>query len=373
MQVHALKETPLHSAHVFMKAKMQEFAGWDMPICYNSILDEHRAVRLGTGMFDVSHMGQIFVAGKESGQFLNHLLTNEILSAPLGSAIYSHMANEKGGVIDDVIVYRITQKTDLVVVNASRIEADWNWMRKAAENFEVALSDESPNYGIIALQGPSACKMAKGVNTKIALLNRFGLCQIAWKSHEMIVARTGYTGEDGFEFIAPKEILKELWDFFNGLAQKEKTALFAPCGLGARDTLRLEAGYPLWGHELGEDITPLEAGYEWVVKWKKNQFIGREALDKQKKEGLTRKLFGFLGNAPGPIPRAHSVLLTLDGKTAGTITSGSFSPMLSKPIAMGFINREFWEQKEFKIDVNGRYLNVSVTGLPFYKAKKNKN
>lgn len=364
-----LKQTPLHSVHTHSGAKMVDFAGWDMPVFYRSILEEHKAVRRGAGMFDVSHMGQIFVSGKESGQFLNAVFTNEILSAPVGAAIYTHMLNEQGGVIDDVIVYRLTDKTDLIVANASRIEADWNWLKRQSERFQVSLNNESPNFGIIALQGPLARKIAAPISARAAQLHRFSLCQTVWKGHELIIAGTGYTGEDGFEFICPNEALAQLWDALLDAARKENAAPFSPCGLGARDTLRLEAGFPLWGHELGENITPLEAGYGWVVKWQKD-FIGKAALVAQKQKGLERKIFGFLGLAPGPLPRAEAAILTEDGKEAGVVTSGTFSPTLAKPIAAGFLRKEFWTRTEFKIGSGERLLPAVLTPLPFYKASK---
>lgn len=363
----ALKQTPLHAAHVSVGAKMVDFAGWDMPVFYRSILEEHKAVRRGAGIFDVSHMGEFFITGPDSGAFLNYVFTNEIMSAAPGTAIYTHMLNEKGGVIDDAIVYRLGGGVDMVVVNASRIEDDWAWMKKISERFNVKLTNDSEKWGIIALQGPSARKVGGAIHSRIPALHRFNLGQFTWNSHEMIVASTGYTGEDGFEFIAPNAALTPLWDALMDAAQKENVAPFAACGLGARDTLRLEAGFPLWGHELNLETTPLESGHGWVLKWAKD-FSGKEALEEQKKIGVTRKLFGFMGNTPGPIPRAEAVIWTKQGKKAGIVTSGSFSPTLSKPIAMGYVDKEFWAETDFEIEVGGRKLSASVTKLPFYKA-----
>lgn len=361
----ALKRTPLYEIHKTLGAKLVPFAGYEMPIVYKSILDEHRAVRTGAGLFDVSHMGQIFVAGAETSKFLDHLLTNDISGAPLGSAVYAHLCNERGGVIDDLIAYKLSERSNLLVVNASRIEADWNWIKTQAQGFKVELSDESPNYGIIALQGPLAQQVAARLEPKISAIGKMKTGVILWKSHELIVARTGYTGEDGFEFIVENEILAPLWQELSRLGQG--LSAFGACGLGARDTLRLEAGFPLWGHELGEDITPLEAGYSWVIKWQKPSFIAKQVLENQNQTGLSRKILGFAGTSAGPVPRQGSTILAKAGQKAGLVTSGSFSPTLGKPIALGFVDKDYWNETDFILDTGGRQLPVQTVKLPFYK------
>jgi len=366
-QILTLKKTPLHELHKNAGAKMAAFGGWDMPIVYTSILEEHKAVREGVGMFDVSHMGQVFVGGPDASKFLNYLLTNEISAQPRGAAIYAHMLNEEGGVIDDLIAYRFKENMDLLVVNASRIDADWSWIQSQTNGFNIQISNESPSYGIIAIQGPAAIRLATKLNPQIAAINRFRVLNVPWENHELIVARTGYTGEDGVEFITANEALPKLWDALEKIAKRENIAPFALCGLGARDTLRLEAGYPLWGHELNEKTTPLEASYEWVVKWKKPSFIGKKAIEKQKEIGLSRKIFGFTSNQRGPMARQGCLILDTDGQRVGIVTSGSFSPTLNKPIAMGFLNKQVWGQKDFQADVHGRMLPISVCELPFYK------
>lgn len=362
-----LKKTPLHDFHVKAQAKMAEFGGWEMPIVYSSIIKEHQAARQGVGIFDVSHMGQIFAGGHDAAKFLNHILTNEITAAPRGSAIYAHLTNEKGGVIDDLIVYRMSEKMDLLVVNASRVEDDWQWIQKKATGFNVTLNNESANFGIVAVQGPKALPLVAKLIAQTAAIDRFRVLILPWENHEIIFARTGYTGEDGFELIAENQIIPKLWETLIHIAHKEGIEPFALCGLGARDTLRLEAGYPLWGHELNNETTPLEAGYEWVIKWQKPFFIGRDAIKKQKEEGLKRKIFGLSSDQKGPIPRSGCRVLTNTGKLVGQVTSGSFSPTLAKPIALAFLNKEAWSETDFQIDVNGRILPVKIVPLPFYK------
>lgn len=347
-----------------MGAKVVPFAGFEMPINYRSIIEEHNAVRKGAGLFDVSHMGQIFIGGRQTDEFLDHILTNEIAAAAPGSAVYAHMPNDQGGVIDDLIVYKLSRGMNLLVVNASRIEDDWNWIRSQAKNFMVEFTNESDKYGIIALQGPAAARLAEEISPETAAIATFKVKTIVWNHHEIITARTGYTGEDGFEFIAENEVLVPLWETIAKLGQK--ISPFSPCGLGARDTLRLEAGYPLWGHELNETITPLEASYGWVVKWNKD-FIGKKAMENLKTSGLNRKIFGFMGKTAGPIARQGAVIKTPEGKEAGLITSGSFSPTLAKPIALGFLTKNFWGNNDFVLEAGGRALGAQKIKLPFYK------
>ncbi|MBI4669956.1 MAG: glycine cleavage system aminomethyltransferase GcvT [Elusimicrobia bacterium] len=363
-----LKHTPLHDVHKNLGAKMVPFAGFEMPIQYHSIIEEHQAVRYGAGLFDVSHMGQIFAAGPEASRFLNYLLTNEIAVAPTGSAIYSHMDNEKGGVVDDLIVYKLSEKMNLLVVNASRLETDWQWIQSKAKDFNVQLSNESEQYGIAALQGPAAVKIGQTIEPALADIGRFKVAVIKWQGHDVIAARTGYTGEDGFEFIAENEIIRKIWDaLWRGA---EKISPFSPCGLGARDTLRLEAGYPLWGHEMDENTTTIEAGYSWVIRWQKDDFIGKSALETMKTAGPQRKIFGFIGQTAGPIARHGAKILTKDGQTAGLVTSGSFSPTLKKPIALGFLTKDFWNLNEFILQSGERSLPAAKAPLPFYKPSK---
>lgn len=365
MATQTLKRTPLYETHQAKGAKFVPFAGWEMPILYRSVLAEHTAVRKGAGLFDVSHMGEFFVNGPEATTFLNHLLTQEIVAPAVGAAIYAHMLNTNGGVIDDLIVYKIAEDKNLLVVNASRIEADWQWIKEQAKGFAVELQNQSDDYGIIAVQGPRAVQVAAQVNSRLSQINRFHLAQIRWQSHDIIAARTGYTGEDGFEFIAPNEALPELWNLLEKAAQH--CSPFAPCGLGSRDTLRLESGYPLWGHELNENITPLETNCAWVVKFQKHDFIGKTALEELKAKGIKRKLFGFIGQKPGPIPREGAAILDAQGNNAGIVSSGGFSPSLGKPIAMGFLNQTHWGSKEVRLNIAGRELPAHVAALPFYK------
>ncbi|MBI4369450.1 MAG: glycine cleavage system aminomethyltransferase GcvT [Elusimicrobia bacterium] len=363
MATEPLKRTPLFESHKALNAKLAPFAGYEMPIHYQSIIEEHQAVRRGCGLFDVSHMGEFWIHGTQAGKFLNFILTNEIAAAPEGAAVYAHMTNERGGVIDDLIAYKISSERYLLVVNASRIEADWAWVKTHAAPFDVEISNESPGYGILALQGPRAMPLAGSLIPKISAIERFKLGVFSIAGGEVIVARTGYTGEDGVELIAKNEQLPFLWEAITHAGAK--FGPFSACGLGCRDTLRLEAGFPLWGHELGEMITPLEAGYGWVIKWDKD-FIGKGALLEQKNGALNRKIFGLMGKSAGPVARQGAVIKTREGQNAGIVTSGSFAPSLGKPIALGFLDKPYWEQTDFVLENTGRQLMASVSKLPFY-------
>ncbi|MEK6544274.1 MAG: glycine cleavage system aminomethyltransferase GcvT, partial [Elusimicrobiota bacterium] len=264
MSTETLKRTPLFAAHQELGAKFTGFAGWDMPVFYRSVIDEHKAVRNGVGLFDVSHMGEFFVRGQDTCRFLNHLLTQEFSAPAPGTGVYTHMLNPQGGVIDDLIVYKISATECLIIVNASRIEADWAWMKSQPTGFAFELEDRSPQYGIIAVQGPRAVEVSASIAAELPTVGRFRFTRLDIAGQEVFAARTGYTGEDGFEFIAPNETLPQLWKKLYAAAGKFTP--FSACGLGARDSLRLEAAYPLWGHELDETITPIETNCSWVVK-----------------------------------------------------------------------------------------------------------
>ena len=284
-----LKKTCLYDSHVALRAKMSPFAGFMMPIQYSSITEEHNAVRHAVGMFDVSHMGEIFVSGPDAEKFVNHIFTNEIRGFEPGKVLYGMMLHPDGGVVDDLLVYREFEPDHfLLVVNAANIDKDYEWILAQTAGYDVKVVNDSDNWGQIAVQGPGAEKVVTEVLglAEAAALTFYTYYEAQWNGHRMVVSRTGYTGEDGFELYTTCEDIKEIWKKLldNGVV---------PCGLGCRDTLRFEAGLPLYGDELSDTITPIEAGLGMFCKLDKEEFIGKDVVAKQKAEGTERKLVGI--------------------------------------------------------------------------------
>jgi aminomethyltransferase len=346
--IEQLKRTPLYATQSACGAKMVPFAGWEMPVFYSSIVEEHTAVRKRAGLFDVSHMGQVLVAGANAERVLNHLLTNDVRGIAVGQAQYTLMCNERGGVIDDVIVYRIELDTYLMVVNASNIEKDFAWMNRHA-GAPVLLENESEQTAMLALQGPNAPKFLKSS----AAIAHFGIARQRIFGVECRVARTGYTGEDGFEILCEADDVVALWTEL-----LERGAVFGvkPCGLGARDTLRLEMCYPLNGGDMDEDRTPLEAGLDRFVSFTKGDFIGRDILAEQKKNGVEHKLVAFKMKEKSPPPRLHYPIIS-EGRPVGNVTSGTHSPTLGIGIGMGYV--------ESKAAVIGSPIGIEIRDRTF--------
>ncbi|MBI4209328.1 MAG: glycine cleavage system aminomethyltransferase GcvT [Deltaproteobacteria bacterium] len=357
----ALKRTPLFEAHQKLGAKLVGFAGWEMPVRYEGTLAEHQAVREAAGLFDVSHMGEIFVTGENSLEALQRLIPNDASRLKEGEVLYTPLCRESGGVVDDVLLHRIALDEWFFCVNASNIEKDFEWIQsKIGDRAEVL--NESPNWVQLALQGPRSVAILQPL-TPFLLNNlyyyQFAQCRVT--DVPVILARTGYTGEDGFELYIPKEKGLSLWNALLEAGQKEG---LKPVGLAARDTLRLEMGYPLYGHELSDTITPLEAGVGWTIAWDKGAFIGKEALEKQKAEGIARKLIG-LETTEG-IPREGYSILMGEQKV-GEITSGTHSPSLKKGIALGWARSEFLKgEKEFSIGIRNRPVAAKRVKPPFW-------
>lgn len=355
-------KTPFYDKHIALGGKVVDFFGWELPVQYSTITLEHTAVRTAAGIFDISHMGQVFVWGAGAFDFLQYLITNDLKRAEPGKGIYAHLLNEKGGVIDDIFVYCLEPEKYLVIVNASRREADLAWMEKHKPNFETDVM-EAPFGAAFALQGPRAREIAAKLNPEIAKLPRFGIGEFEVGDLTVHVARTGYTGEDGFEFFAPAGHLLVIWDMV--MAAGTPLGLI-PCGLGARDTLRTEVAYPLYGHELDESHTPFEAGLGWVVKLDKGNFIGREALIKQKAGGVPNKLIGFKVESGG-VARGGGTVLK-DGKEAGTVASGTFAPSLGYSIGMTLLPAGLVKEGDaLAIRQGTRELTAVVVKTPFYK------
>ncbi|MDX1421040.1 MAG: glycine cleavage system aminomethyltransferase GcvT [Rubricoccaceae bacterium] len=378
-----LKTTPLHAAHLALGAKMMPFGGYDMPVQYTSILDEHRAVRRAAGLFDVSHMGEVWVRGPEALAFVQHLVTNDASTLfppgggpdgrPYGRVMYAVMCREDGTAVDDLLVYRTGDDELLLVINAANIEKDLAHIRAvhAAAGLDCTLDDASEATALLALQGPRAFDVIQEVtDLPVADLpyyhayrpepGAFLGCERALLSH------TGYTGEPGLEIYCEAEKAAVVWDALLTAGAEHD---LRPAGLGARDTLRLEAGYCLYGHELDDETTPLEAGLGWVVKLDASDFVGRDALRRQKEEGLARKLVGFVMEERG-IPREGYRIADAEGSAIGRVTSGSQSPVLGKGIGLGYVPNDpayTAPGAALHLDVRGRLLRATVTKPPFHK------
>lgn len=331
-----LKKTCLYDSHVALGAKMSPFAGFMMPIQYSSITEEHNAVRHAVGMFDVSHMGEIFVSGPDAEKFVNHIFTNEIRGFEPGKVLYGMMLHPDGGVVDDLLVYREFEPDHfLLVVNAANIDKDYEWILAQTEGYDVKVVNDSDNWGQIAVQGPGAEKVVTEVLglAEAAELTFYTYYEAQWNGHRMVVSRTGYTGEDGFELYTTCEDIKEIWKKLldNGVV---------PCGLGCRDTLRFEAGLPLYGDELSDTITPIEAGLGMFCKLDKEEFIGKDVVAKQKAEGTERKLVG-IELEDKAIPRATYPVETEDGTHVGVVTTGYHSISLEKSICFAMVQTAY--------------------------------
>jgi len=355
-----MHRTPLHEAHLAAGARMVDFAGWEMPINYGSQLEEHHQVRNDAGMFDVSHMTVVDVRGAQSRAFLSRLLANDVarLQRP-GKALYSCMLNERGGVIDDLITYFMEESWFRVVVNAATHDKDLAWLEEQRSGFAAEIT-ELAGHAMIAVQGPRAREAVHALLPsdfveKLAGLEPFNAASLG----ALFVARTGYTGEDGYEVLLPGEEAAAFWNGLLGQGVK-------PCGLGARDTLRLEAGMNLYGQDMNEEVTPLESGLAWTVAMKDDrEFIGREALERQRAEGLQRKLVGLVLEGRGVLRPGQAVATDAgDGLT----TSGSFSPTLQRAIAFARLPIEAAGNCE--VDIRGKHLPARIVRLPFVRNGK---
>ena len=364
----SLKRTPLFEVHRQLGGKMVPFAGWEMPVQYTGIIDETKVTRTKATLFDIAHMGQIQVTGSEAEEFLQRVVTNDVSRLKVNQAQYTFLCRENGGTIDDILVYRLDESKYLLVVNASNADKDFDWLTQQRQG-NVQVDNLSAEEGQLALQGPAAAEiLAKLTDTDIAEIKYFMLIpEVEVAGVKCLVSRTGYTGEDGFELYSSREHLVTLWE---ALLEAGATAGLIPAGLGARDVLRLEAGLPLYGNELDEDISPLEAGQNFFVKLDKNvDFIGKAALQKQLDEGLTRRLVGF-ETLERAIPRGGYDIFH-EGENIGQVTSGSFSPTLGKVIGFGFVNPKWGAVgTELAIQVRRRLVKAQVVSLPFYRREK---
>ena len=353
-----MKETVLHSRHIDLKAKMAEFAGYDMPIQYSGIVAEHMAVRQKSGVFDVSHMGNFFLTGKDAAAFINKMVTGDVKKLPAGKAFYTLLCYPDGGAVDDLLVYCLGKDRYMMIVNASNIEKDFAWLTRHKTG-DFKMENLSSEYAILAVQGPDSPKVLDGLlASPVSGLASFAIAKNTFKGRELLAARTGYTGEDGFEITVKNEIAGDLWDAL-------LKAGVLPCGLGARDTLRLEMGYTLYGHEINEKTNVLEAGLGWIVDLKRaDDFMGKKALIESKTKGLLRKLAGLLCEDKG-IPRAGCRVYKGSAEI-GVVTSGGHSPVLNKGVALAFVGiSDAALDDRVEIDVRGRRLPARVVKRKF--------
>jgi len=367
VQAKALRKTPLHAEHVRLGAKMVEFFGWDLPLHFSGgILKEHEVVRKQAGIFDVSHMGEILLQGKDALAFANRLLPSNVENMKFGEICYTPMCNAAGGVVDDLLAYKIDNHQVLLVVNASNVQKDFQWIKSQAEGFQLEVLDRSEAYAQIAVQGPAVEEMLRPFS---------GVCleKIPFYSFEFgrfngiqaLVSRTGYTGEDGFEFYVEPEAAVPLWRKLIEIGAK-------PAGLGARDLLRFEACYMLYGNELDDQTTPLEAGLKWTLDLEKD-FVGRDALLKERQGGLQKKLRGLEVIEKGGIPR-HGNAILHQGKKVGTVTSGNRSPSAGKILCLGYVPASFKLGQQVDLELReNKTVKAQIIKLPFYRGSvKNK-
>lgn len=345
-----LHRTHLFDEHLKLNAKIVPFAGWDMPVQYTSVKDEVLAVRNNVGVFDVSHMGEFFIEGKDAEAFADYLVTNDILNAPTGKAIYSPLCREDGTTIDDLIVYKLSPGKVMICVNASNIEKDFTWMKSKHAGFDCEFTNQSSDYSLLAVQGPKSFEIMKSLASDLPDIEYYSVIEF----HGNILARTGYTGEDGFEVFGKHECIQQLW---KDLLAKRAT----PCGLAARDVLRLEVCYPLYGHELTDEVNPYDAGLGWTVKTQKIKFIGKDILQTKPVKYKLVKLQLDKG-----IPREGYSVLNSQNEVIGVVTSGTMSVILNKGIALARIQIDKAPTDEvFFIDIRNKSYPAQLVKKPF--------
>jgi aminomethyltransferase len=360
-----MKNTALTQIHQALGAKMVPFAGYNMPVSYTGLNEEHNTVRNGVGVFDVSHMGEFILKGKQALDLIQKVASNDVAALTPGKVQYSCLPNDQGGIVDDLLVYKIDEETYMLVVNASNIEKDWNWISKH-NSYGVDMKDISDRTSLLAVQGP------KAINT-LQKLTDIDLSAIPYYTFRkgkfngvdnVVISNTGYTGAGGFEIYFDNEVAEKMW---NGIFEAGKEFDIKPIGLGARDTLRLEMGFCLYGNDIDDTTSPIEAGLGWITKFNKD-FVNKDALLKQKENGVSKKLVGFEMIDRG-IPRHDYEIVDKDGKVIGKVTSGTQSPSLQKAIGMGYVETAYAKpDSEIYINIRDKAIKAKVVKLPFYKS-----
>lgn len=355
-----IKTTCLHDLHVAAGAQMSPFAGFDMPIQYKGITEEHMAVRNACGVFDVSHMGEVVITGNDAERYVNYIFTNDVTGAAPGKIFYGMMCHPDGGTVDDLLVYKLGDNSFFLVINASNIDKDVAWMRSNTEGFDIDIRDLSDTTGELAVQGPKAEQVLESIGIACRDLEFYTFHITEWNGKRILVSRTGYTGEDGFEVYSDHDVTRTLWNVLMETGVE-------PCGLGCRDTLRFEVGLPLYGDELGDDITPLEASLGIFVKLDKPEFIGREALAAQKEQGPSRKLVG-LEIMDRAIARHGAEVLDADGNVIGMVTTGYRGISVDKSLAVALIDSKFAARDtQLQVKVRRKVFPAVVVPKKFYK------
>lgn len=358
-----VKETYLHDKHVALGAKMVDFAGWHMPVQYSSIIEEHKTVRENVGLFDVSHMGEVFVSGKEATAFLNKVVPQDIEKLDYEKAVYCQLPNKNGGLIDDLIICKIGIENYLVICNASRIDEDLNWLVRNKRGMDVKIDNQSHNYSLLAIQGPRAIDLIRKMGYNVQNQASFTIKPAIIEGIRLLASRTGYTGEDGFELLVENEFSEFLWD---KILEEGKEFNIKPIGLGARDTLRLEAALHLYGNDLDESTTPIEAGLSWSVpKDKKADYNGKEIIMSQIANGVSKKLVGLV-MLDRNIAR-HGYEVYFNGEKVGHITSGCVSPSTGKNIALAYVknNKEICTDAVVQVMIREKLHDAQIVKRPF--------
>ena len=358
-----MNKTALHAEHVKLGAKMTDFHGWDMPLYYGSILEEHASVRNAAAIFDISHMGQVRVQGSGALSTLNELLVSDITQVGEGRACYSLLLNERGGIVDDIIAYRLASDDFLVIINCGNRANDVAWLTERRQP-NTTVRHVSDGRSILAIQGPRSAEILQELlGVRVAGLGRFGMMALSQWAPETWIARTGYTGSDGFELFLPDQDALRIWQRFLEIGRPQGAG---PAGLGARDTLRLEAGLRLYGTDMDEMTTPYEADLGWTVAIRKPSFLGKDAIERQQAQGIPRRLIGF-ELAEGPVPR-HGCAIAFGDRTVGTVTSGTFSLMLNKPIGLGYVEPALAKAGTvLSVVIRGKPYAAKAVKLPFWK------
>lgn len=360
-----MNKTALYDKHIALGAKMVPFAGFEMPVQYSGLREEHMNVRENVGMFDVSHMGEFFVSGEGALDLIQRVTTNDASKLEPGKVQYSCMPNEDGGIVDDLLVYCLAENEYMLVVNASNMEKDWAWIQKFNTN-NVSIEDRSANMSLMAVQGPKATDAIKSLTDMNVADMVYYTVQVGTFAgiENVIVATTGYTGSGGYEIYCENKDAAKLWD---AIMEAGKDVNIMPAGLGARDTLRMEMGFCLYGNDIDDTTSPLEAGLGWITKFTK-EFTNSDALAKQKEEGVSRKLVGFENIDKGPIPRQGYEIQNMEGEKIGYITSGTMSPSLGHAIAMGYVDRAYMKSgNAVQIIIRNKALKATTCKFPFLK------
>ena len=362
-----VKETYLHDKHAALGARMVDFAGWHMPVQYSSIIDEHKTVRENVGLFDVSHMGEVFISGKDATKFLNKIVPQDITKLDYEKAVYCQLPNKNGGLIDDLIIYKLGIEYYLVICNASRIDEDLNWIVRNKRGLDVKIDNQSHNYSLLAIQGPKAIDLMREMGYDIENQKSFTIKPAIVEGIKLLASRTGYTGEDGFELLVENEHSEFLWD---KILEKGQEFGIKPIGLGARDTLRLEAALHLYGNDLDENTTPIEAGLSWSVpKDKTEDYNGKEVIMEQVKNGTNKKLIGLV-MLDKNIAR-HGYDVYFNGEKTGHITSGCVSPSTGKNIALAYVknNKEICTCATVQVMIREKLHDAQVVKRPFVEKR----